>query len=403
MADLRLAGCIDHVNGGVLSGWAADGAAPGSTPIVTIQVNGVKVGVATFHSVRKDAVAAGYPGARALSFDLRPHLKIGQNQIDVVFERAQMLLGNGRWQIHVQAQHERIGDHWSGVYRKPETPLKTRWWQCEHIVRHINKRVCGEALSDTSAGLHKLALDRFAGQVPFGRGVSIGSGAGHKERAAIECGLVEHFTLYELSSAAVEMGREEAAKAGLAERMEFRLEDGFQREQTEDIYDLVYWNNALHHMFDVQAAIAWSRRVLKPRGVFLMDDFVGPNRMEWSARLLQINTDARKSMPPEYLRDPSNPERFLPAEIAPTDPARVAAIDPSECADSSRILPELLRAFPDAWVKKTGGGIYHLALNDVLHNILAREDFALLDRLLQLDDECADLGETHYAVAIAVK
>jgi len=78
-------------------------------------------------------------------------------------------------------------------------------------------------------------------------------------------------------------------------------------------------------------------------------------------------------------------------------------IDPSECADSARILPELLRIFPDAWVQKTGGGIYHLGLNDILHNIIVAEDFQLLEQLLELDDQCIEIGETHYAVAIAVK
>jgi hypothetical protein len=83
-------------------------------------------------------------------------------------------------------------------------------------------------------------------------------------------------------------------------------------------------------------------------------------------------------------------------------PAIIAA-DPSECADSSNILPELMRIFPDAWVRKTGGGVYHLAVNDILHNIVAAKDYDLLERLLEVDDECIKIGETHYAVAIAVK
>ncbi len=62
-----------------------------------------------------------------------------------------------------------------------------------------------------------------------------------------------------------------------------------------------------------------------------------------------------------------------------------------------------MRIFPDAWVRKTGGGIYHVALNDVLRNILAAQDYALLERLLEYDDQCVELGETHYAVAIAAK
>jgi hypothetical protein len=69
---------------------------------------------------------------------------------------------------------------------------------------HRERRVCGEPLPNMSAGLHRLALQHFAGQVPFARGVSIGSGTGSKERTVIESGLVEHFTLFELSCRAFE-------------------------------------------------------------------------------------------------------------------------------------------------------------------------------------------------------
>jgi hypothetical protein len=89
------------------------------------------------------------------------------------------------------------------------------------------------------------------------------------------------------------------------------------------------------------------------------------------------------------------------AERSPV--AAVIAADPSECVDSVNILPELMRIFPDAWVRKTGGGIYHVALNDVLHNIVTAQDYGLLDQLLDLDEQCVGIGETHYAVAIAVK
>lgn len=396
-----IAGWLDQATPGSVTGWAADIGRPDEPVTLAFFVNGESVAVAICESPRADAVAAGFPGARAFAVNLQPWLKDGSNALEVRAASSGAMLPNGRQSITVGHAAE-IGGYWSTQYSQTST-LTTRWWECDYIVKRINRNVCGEALPGMSAGLHRVASERFADRLPFGRGVSIGCGTGSKERRVIQSGLVEHFTLFELSSVAVEQGRAQAEQAGLAQNMTFRLEDGLTAETGEGVYDLVYWNNALHHMFDVKAALEWSRRVLRQGGVLLMDDFVGPNRMQWSDRLLDINTAVLSALPRDYLRHPMRPGFWVSprAERAPV--SAVIAADPSECVDSVNILPELMRIFPDAWVRKTGGGIYHVALNDVLHNIVAAQDYALLDQLLDLDEQCVGIGETHYALAIAVK
>jgi SAM-dependent methyltransferase len=394
-------GWIDKADPDIICGWAANTTSPDRPVNLAFHINGARVAVAACADLRPDAVAAGYPGARQFAMSLKPWLKPGQNLIEVNFESSGQSLPNGRQLISIGHNNE-TGDHWSGQYSKKST-LVTRWWESDYIIRRINRRVCGESLPGMTSGLHQLALQRFAGQVPFEHGVSIGCGTGLKERSVIRSGLVDHFTLFELSSVGIERGRKEAAEAGLADKMNFRMEDGLLAETREGVYDVVYWNNALHHMFDVKAALEWSWRVLRKGGVLLMDDFVGPTRMQWSDRLLAINTSMRKALPPEYLRNPWQPNQMLPTTVGRHSVETIMAGDPSECADSVNILPELTRIFPDAWVQKTGGGIYHLGLSDVLHNIIAAENYEMLEKILEFDDECAAIGETHYAVAIAVK
>jgi SAM-dependent methyltransferase len=396
-----LGGWLDKAAPDGVSGWATNLHSPEVAATLAFFINGEKVMVASCERVRPDAVAAGFPGARAFAVSLAPWLKDGSNALEVRAEPSGALLPNGRQSIHVGRSAE-IGGYWSSQYSKAST-LVTRWWESDYIVKRINRRVCGEALPGMSAGLHRVAAQRFVDRLPFANGVSIGCGTGFKERNVIRAGLVRHFTLFELSSVAIEQGRAQAEQAGLSEYMTFRMEDGLAAETREGVYDLVYWNNALHHMFDVKAALEWSRRVLRPGGVLLMDDFVGPTRMQWSDRLLQINSAVLAALPAHYLRDPARPQLMLPRQAVRTALPVIMATDPSECADSANILPELLQIFPDAWVRKTGGGIYHLALNDVLHNLIQAQDYDLLEKLLELDDQCIEIGETHYAVAIAVK
>jgi hypothetical protein len=156
-------------------------------------------------------------------------------------------------------------------------------------------------------------------------------------------------------------------------------------------------------MPDAGQALRWSRRVLKAGGLFLMDDFVGPTRMQWSQRMININNIFLHSLPAEYFRDPSRPAATLPQVVHRPNVDVMMATDPSECADSARILPELARHFPEADVIPTGGGIYVVGLNDVLHNIVAANDTATVDRAMDLDQACADLGETNYATAMGIK
>ena len=369
--------------------------------VLSLFVNGCLVKTVQCGETREDAIKAGFAGARGFFFNPIRSLSSGPNQIQVKFARNGQVMSGGEKALEYDRERH-IGEYWSSVYQNQE-PLLLRWWQCEKIVRHINERVCGVPIPGLSAGLYHRIKQRFSERLPLGLAISVGCGTAAKEIDCMREGIVDRFDLYELSEFAIRHGTELVGNAGLTDKMQFHAADAFQVPSLNGRYDMVFWNNSLHHMFDVDAAIRWSRDVLKAGGLFVMDDFVGATQFQWSDRLLAINTKVRKELPAEYLRDPKHPGQFLCAVVGRPDLDIFVATDPSECRDSGRILPCLQKYFPDADVVLTGGGIYHLALNDVLHNILATRDEATLDRLLQLDDACVALGETHYAVAIAVK
>lgn len=294
----------------------------------------------------------------------------------------------------------RAGRHWSGQSAN-QVSKRVRWWQSPTIIAHINRNICGEPIARIGGGVCKLIEQRFPGQV-FARAVSIGCGHGAKEIEYVKSGLVEEFHLYELSKLRVEEGRRLAAQAGVADRVAFYNEDGLNRRQP-GAFDMVYWSGSLHHMLDVDMAISWSREALRPGGLFVMDDFVGPDRMQWSDRMLKYASWVRRSLPARYMKSPHRSGESLPVRAKKPNRVRLILKDPTECADSSRIIPCLRKWFPDAEIKLTGGAIYHLALNDVLHNIDEVDDKALLEKLMRIDDLCTRLGEFHYGVTVVQK
>lgn len=306
----------------------------------------------------------------------------------------------------LQDSRDRVAAHWDGVTVAAPT-LRTRFWQSPTIRAHINRRCCGfECEGESEGAARRLgALLERSGRGPLPRAVSVGGGSGHKEMLLLRLGLVERFDLFELSKERIRLGREAARAAGLEQRITFREQDAFECVGPES-YDLVHWNNALHHMFDVEAAVAWSHRVLVPGGVFYMDDFVGPSRFQWDEPMLRAASAIRVQLPERFLRDPKDPSRSLPREIKRPNPETLARHDPSEAVQSSRIQSAVLTHFPDADLILTGGVVYQLALSDVIANFDESdpEDRARLEGLLLADDALVEAGvPSLYAVALAIR
>jgi SAM-dependent methyltransferase len=296
------------------------------------------------------------------------------------------------------ADLRRAAAHWNSTRGSG----RTRWWTSPQIHRHINRLVCGEAIDGPWAGFHR-RIGELAPPGGFPRAISVACGHGGKELDLLELGLVQHFDLYEISDARVERGRERAAELGLSDRVTYRLADAFA-EQLPDDYDLVYWNNAIHHMMDTPAAVRWSRDRLRLGGVFAMDDFVGAARFQWPDAQLHMMRRVREELPERFLVDPRDPSRRLPVKVKRPQEAALVARDPTEAADSERILPAVRKYFPGARVVLTGGVIYHSALNDVLANFADDgTDAELLAQILLVDEALTRAGHTQYASALARK
>lgn len=296
--------------------------------------------------------------------------------------------------------HFRAARHWTGQSAN-QAPKRLRWWESPTIIAHVNKIICGEPVKNLGGGVSALIERRYPGR-RFARAVSIGCGHGAKEIEYVKSGLVEEFHLFELSELRVQEGKKLAAQAGVDDRVIFHNDDGLKHRKP-GAFDMVYWSGSLHHMLDVDQAISWSHEALGPCGLFVMDDFVGPDRMQWSDKMLKYATRVRRALPGKYLQNPHRPGESLPVRLTRPNRILLSLKDPTECADSSRIIPCLRKWFPDVEIKLTGGVIYHLALSDVLHNIDEVNDRELLEQLMRIDDLCTELGEFHYGVAVAEK
>lgn len=277
------------------------------------------------------------------------------------------------------------------------------WWHNAFVVRCINKRICGKLVDGRSQGLIHWLVDSFGHLFPLERGISVGCGDGSKEALFLQAGIVRTFDLYELSEKSIERGRSLSRRLGLEDRMHFHHGIALEEARAADSYDLVAWNDALHHMPSVDEALAWSRMILKNGGIFALDDFVGPTRFQWPDEQLEIAKAIREAIPIKYRALPRLPFEYLPTAVDRPTVKSMIAMDPSEAADSARILPMLAHHFPEVRIRKTGGVVYHLALHEVMHNFHPDQDASLLQLLMLIDELCIEAGNTHYASAIGQK
>jgi SAM-dependent methyltransferase len=295
----------------------------------------------------------------------------------------------------VQAIDQQVGEIWDKKFKAQKSSSR-HWWQWQAVYDHIGRKINGS---------FPKFIQAETGNRRFERGISVGCGSGRKEFRLLQAGIVEHFDLYELSQERIASGRERASALGLESRATFHLADAFKAASEARKYDFVHWDNSLHHMFDAHAAIKWSRHVLVDRGAFVMDDFVGPSRFQWSDRNLDLVADFRARLPVRLLRKDGT-DALIPVRPARKAIRKMIEMDPSEAADSARILPSIRKIFPDANIVLTGGAIYHLGLGGGIYENLdssSEEDLRILDSALELDDLAIKQGETHYAVCVAFK
>lgn len=304
----------------------------------------------------------------------------------------------------MKSELKKVGDVWdskTGASGARRPAGGGNWWGNSIVQRHVNRLICGKPLAGGGAGVRERMKSILNGAHGFERAVSIGCGTAEKELRLISEGIVGHFDLYELSEKRASVGLAKAKAAEIESQVTFCVQDAFQQQQSER-YDLVYWDNSLHHMMDVDEAVAWSKACLRPGGWLVMNDFVGPSRFQWDDYNIEICNRIRSMLPEHYFRRPGDDSAMFKRLISRPTPEKIIALDPSEAADSTRIIPSLNKYFPGAIISPTGGAIYHIGFAGLYGNMDMSDQYdrGIVDWMLLVDEVLMRQGLTHYAFAV---
>lgn len=269
-----------------------------------------------------------------------------------------------------------------------ESPPKY-WGSLDEVQRRWNRLATG----DPDQTVYEYVARKYLGDRDDRMALSLACGTGAHEVRWARTGRFARIDGYDASPNRIEKARERAAIEGLEEQVRFDVADVRKLDLDPSSYDVVIAFNALHHISPLAPMVEQIGRVLKPDGLVVLRDYVGPDRFQWTSRQLAAADELLASLPVRYrIRWGSGDVKHRNYRLG-----RLAMwlSDPSEAAESSRILPLLDERFGPVERTDLGGTVLHLVLKDIAHHFARGDEKAAtwLDRLIAAEDELLASGE----------
>src|SRR5258708_4830050 len=185
-------------------------------------------------------------------------------------------------------------------------------------------------------------FERFLSGRVFKRGLSIGCGGGPLERDLLRRNICEHIDAFDGSPQSIAVAKDEAAKAGVALRVNYWVGDFNNPRLPSREYDIVFFHQSLHHVAKLEKLLRSVRRCLTRDGIIYLDEFVGPSRTDWNDQTIALQRSFFAMLQAE--------ESMVDALPLPIQPD-----DPSEAIRSGEIIKQLGVGFDTLEFREYGG------------------------------------------------
>ena len=230
------------------------------------------------------------------------------------------------------------------------------WMASTAVLMHLNERATGDPARDwLSSWAHRY----FVGQDL--RVLVLGCGEGWLERTVSEWPFVSRIDALDFAEAAVARAR---ARGG--PKIRYSVADLNRDTLEAGAYDVVVAHSILHHVEKLEHAFEQVERAMKPEATFIVNEYIGPNRFQFSDEILAIVNDLLRCLPAQ-LRHGALEDRVYEARERPTIDQMIAN-DPSEAVRASDLMPMIRQRFDVLEVKQLGGTILMHLLHDIVQN-----------------------------------
>jgi ubiquinone/menaquinone biosynthesis C-methylase UbiE len=191
---------------------------------------------------------------------------------------------------------QRAAELWGDERRASFYESRVMWEQIGAVQRRINQKISGNPDVDW---IEYIKRTHLAGRTPVEHCLSLCCWQGELERELARRGVFRTCTAYDISRVALSRAREKAALEGI-DGVEYVLQDVNTMVLAAGQFDLVVARAALHHIAELEHVLEQINRGLKPEGIFVALEYVGPNRFGFSRRQLEIANCALRLLPERF-------------------------------------------------------------------------------------------------------
>ena len=129
--------------------------------------------------------------------------------------------------------------------------------------------------------------------------LSLGCGFGVIERVLRSSDSCQLIHGVDVAEGAIEGARKAAQDEGL-DGLTYEVADLNTAKLPKETYDAVYVHAALHHVFQLEHVLDQIKQTLKPGGLFVVYEYIGPSQMQFPRRDLELADAFLNAIPERY-------------------------------------------------------------------------------------------------------
>lgn len=277
---------------------------------------------------------------------------------------------------------ESVKRYWDDPESNVENP-PVNWWDIPAVRKRWNFLISGDPETDYVVYISR----KYLADRAFMSGLSLGCGCGLNESKWVMLGKFKNIDATDISEESIKHAKNKALNEGYGDVVNYRVADVYKSEIEKDIYDVIIVEHSLHHFSPLREILTKIHDSLKPDGYFIVNEFAGPTRFQWTDRQINAVNGLLSVIPARYRvlwnSDAVKFKTFRPSRLS------MILKDPSEAVESGDIIPLLKEIFEVVELKSYGGNVLHLLFNGIAHNFMSGEPEA--GRMLRFCFEAEDI------------
>ena len=273
----------------------------------------------------------------------------------------------------------RVSQYWERQFEKNRADTSL-WTNNDIVTRHIYRLISGGSEEHWLPWFFNHYLEDG---VVFERSLSVCCGDGAHELGLANARKVGFIRGFDLSEGAIAQAKATFEKAAIPKgSYAFEVADA-NNLQMEDRFDLILSTGALHHVTNLEGLLSKLGSMLRTTGYFVVLEYVGPNRFQWTDNQLSVINGILRQLDPRYLKENTRIELSRPST------GDMMKIDPSEAVRSEDILRLLPEFFAIEYLRNFNGTVMHQLyplLDGRLTNTNAPDFDSLVRMILLMED-----------------